>query len=133
MGVVSILFKPQKDGFSRELTAKLVETLEARITCHDWYADQRKRADETVARNERAGTPLASPRMFHDDLDRAERSAGLRIGIAVPIEEGGYMIGTVTKLDLVLVARCSLKGSESVKSLVAFLQSLDIVADVEVT
>jgi hypothetical protein len=133
LGMVNILFKTQDDGFSRHLAYKLIDAFKARITCHDWYADLRINADETVARNEKAGTPLSNPRMFHDDIDSAERTAGRRIGLAVPIETGGYMIGSVTKHDIVLTACCSLSEDKNVTSLVGFLQALDIVEKVEVT
>ena len=132
LGTLTIRLKPQGDGFRvNEVVGKLVQAFEARITCHDWYADMRKKTVEIAELREGAGKPFSKRPL--EDLDSAARNAGLRIGLAVPMTGGGYAIGTITKNCLVLSARCPLKDDESVKAVVAFLRSLDIVEDVEVT
>jgi hypothetical protein len=133
LGSVRIEFRPQKLPHPNEVIPALVETFGAKITCHDWYDDRRQDALRTIAMREEAGTPFSNPQRLIDDIDRAEGEAGHRFGIAVPMEGGGYMIGDITAQRVVLTACCSLKESETVRAIVAFLRSLDIVAKVDLT
>ena len=84
MGFVKVRFKPLEGGLQEsKLVAKLVETFRARITCHDWYADHRLSTLRTIEWHKKAGRPIVNPQMLLDDIDRAEREAGQRFGIAV--------------------------------------------------
>jgi hypothetical protein len=133
LGTVNVRFLPQEVFRPNEVVAELVRRFRAHITCHDWYADRRNSTLRTIAWHENAGTPVPNPQVLLDDIDRAEKEGGRRFGIAVPMEGGGYMIGDVSRHGLVLTACCPLTGSEAVKAVVAFLRSVNIVADVRVT
>jgi hypothetical protein len=133
IGCVTVNFLPQEGSSPNEVIARLVETFGARITCHDWYANRRLCTLRTIESHKNAGTSVPNPQLLLDDIDRAASEGGLRVGIAVPMEGGGYMIGDITSERLVLTACCLLEESESVKAVVAFLHSLNIVAKVDVT
>src|SRR5262245_31421612 len=95
-----------------DATKTLVENYGARITCHDWYGNLRLLRQRLIAESKQAGLHYANAtRTIEEEIDQADRDTGLRVGIAAPMEGGGFMIGEITAERLILCANCSLTES----------------------
>lgn len=133
LGVMSIYFGPSAVPDISELIAQLVENFGAKITCHDWYNDRRQMTLRLIELREKGGKPIPMPQLLIEVLDRAEsEGTGRRVGLALPMEGGGYMIGDITAGRLVLTANCPLRESKSAEAIISFLRSQEIVTEVEI-
>jgi hypothetical protein len=132
MAVVEIRFRLQEGGLSLdEVVDKLLQSLKgARVTRDDWYGDFRRMALRLKADHERAGTPFDADRML-EDIDSAEKAAGRRKEIAIPLPEDRQLKGDISMDRLILSAGFPLEDHETVKAILDLLYSLDVVAGVE--